>query len=45
MIPIYNDAYVDPYAVSVIKGREVVGHMPHKIPRMYAVLKLANASR
>ena len=35
IIPIYKD----PYTVSVLKRREVVGHMPHKIPRMYAVFK------
>ena len=33
IIPIYND----PYAVSVMKRREVVGHMPHKISRMCAI--------
>ena len=35
IIPIYKD----PYAVSVMKRRKVVGHMPHKISRMYAVFK------
>ena len=39
MIPIYNDAHMDPYAVSVIKVREVVGYMPCKITRMCAVFK------
>ena len=27
----------DPYAISVMKGREVLGHVPHKISRMCAV--------
>ena len=31
MIPIYNDAYVNPYAVGVMKGREAVGYVPCKI--------------
>ena len=34
IIPIYKD----PYAVSVMKRREVVGHIPHKISRMCAIL-------
>ena len=27
----------DPYAIGVMKGREVVGHVPRKISRMCAV--------
>ena len=41
----YNDAHVDPYAISVIKGREVVGHMPCiRYPGCVLFLKLANTS-
>ena len=40
IIPIYND----PYAVSTMKRREAVGHVPCKISRMCAILKLAETS-
>ena len=39
MVSIHNDAHADPHAVGVMKGREVVGHVPHKIPRICAVFK------
>ena len=32
-----NSNTSDPYAISVMKGREVVGHVPCKISRMCAV--------
>ena len=32
-----NDNTSDPYAIGVMKGREVVGHVPRKISRMCAV--------
>ena len=39
MVSIHNDAHADPHAVGVMKGREVVGHVPDKIPRICAVFK------
>ena len=44
MIPIYNDAYADPHAVGVMKGREVVGHVPHKISGCVPFLKPEDVS-
>ena len=32
----------DPYAVSVMKEREVVGHVPHKIPVAVLFLEITD---